>query len=118
MADETETEGGHAADEAAADDFVNGSWTYALQFKNIRAHGDQIGELTFRAPTGADMIAVGNPVLWDPSGDIEFDTRKLANMMSRLASVPTSAISEMDPRDTMTVAWMLARFFVPSFGRK
>ncbi len=85
--------------------------------KAVIANGDEVMELKFREPTGADIERIGNPVNIDMlSGEtpkITFDTKAMTQMMAMLAEVPPSTIRQMNPRDWNTAAWSLAAFFIP-----
>lgn len=84
--------------------------------KPISAHGDLLKELTLREPTGMDIINCGNPVKLDFSKtppEVTFDERKMAAMICTLASIPTSSVGKMHPKDWNTVAWVVAGFFIP-----
>lgn len=85
--------------------------------KAVPAHGEDVRELTFRPPTGADIMKCGNPVTFDPFVEparVGFDDAKMAAMMATLAAVPPSAIGKLDPRDFVSIAWKLSGFFLPA----
>ncbi|GJE45366.1 phage tail assembly protein [Methylobacterium soli] len=87
--------------------------------KPIKAHGEEIREITFRDPLGADILAVGNPVIVDMASDpprVTHDERKMAAMISRLGGIPTSSVAQMGPQDWVACAWLLTPFFVPMAG--
>ncbi len=98
---------------------TNGATSSVVQAlrKSVIANGDEVKELTFREPTGADIERVGNPVNIDMlSGDtpkITFDSKAMTQMMALLATVPPSTIRQMHPRDWNSAAWQLAHFFTP-----
>jgi len=86
----------------------------------IAAYGDEVKEITLREPTGADIIATGVPVIFDPLSSppkIDFDMLKMTEMLARLAAIPTSSFRTMDPRDLMTLAWGCSGFFLPEPGK-
>jgi len=85
----------------------------------IQAYGNEVTEIVFRKPTGMDIVQQGNPVIFDPISDpprITFDERKMTAMISALAKIPVSSVQQMDPRDWVACAWMVAPFFVPVPG--
>jgi hypothetical protein len=85
--------------------------------REIKAHGQMIGELHFRAPTGADMIDIGNPVEVDMSSNpvrITHNMRVMGQMIARLAGINPAAVREMEPNDIAACAWLLTDFFVPA----
>lgn len=92
--------------------------SFALS-RPVQAHGEDVSELSFREPTGSDIIAVGNPVVIDMASDppkISHDERKLAAMLARLAEVPPSTIGKMAPQDFVGAGWLITPFFVPTPG--
>ena len=94
---------------------------YTLELtRPIEAHGNTVTVLTFREPTARDLLAVGNPVIFDPISEppkILHDEKRMNAMMSMLAAVPPSSIATMHPRDWVTCAWGLTPFFVPVPGK-
>ncbi len=101
------------ADETAAP----GALTYRLK-KPIVAHGQTVDELTFRQPTGADIIDVGeNPVVLDMSRNpplITHNARAMAAMIARLAGINPAALRQIDPTDFTEVCWLLTDLFLPA----
>ena len=83
----------------------------------VPAHGEDVLELVFREPRGADIARCGNPVKINFAAeppDLSFDEAKMSRMMSALASVPESTIGLLTASDWMNCAWQVAGFFVPS----
>lgn len=98
-----------------AHEWIDGKYTFPLS-KPVMAHGDNVKEFVLREPTGADIIAVGNPVSFDPTGNgpsVQIDDARMAAMISRLASVPPSAVAALSPKDLINLGWALASFFMP-----
>jgi hypothetical protein len=101
------------ADETA---WIDGKYTFQLRKPIQNAAGEQIKELTFREPTGGDMIEAGNPVIFNAFGEettVSFNEKKLGAMISRLSNQPPSTIKNMSPKDFIDVGWLLASFFMP-----
>ncbi|GAC1040823.1 phage tail assembly protein [Rhizobium sp. No.120] len=93
----------------------NGKLKFNFDYE-IEAHGEQVKELTLREPTGADVIAVGNPVQFDPISDpprVLIDDKRMAAMISRLADVPPSSVAKLKPKDLISLGWFLTPFFMP-----
>jgi|SRR5215471_5220062 len=89
--------------------------TVRLLHKPIRnGKGEEIKELTFREPTGADVNRVGNPVRIDQEGEIIINDRRMYQMMANLSGVLTPMLERMDPRDYASCAYRLRNFFIPS----
>eukprot|EP01037_Dinobryon_pediforme_P017837 gene17837-18065_t len=80
------------------------------------AFGDKVDTLTLREPTGGDIMAIGNPVEFDPISDpprIKIDDTRMGNMIARLANVPPSSLRSMVPKDMINLGWILSNFFMP-----
>lgn len=93
----------------------NGKLKFPFDYE-IEAHGEQVKEFTLREPTGADVIAVGNPIQFDPISDpprVLVDDKRMAAMISRLADVPPSSVAKLKPKDLISLGWLLTSFFVP-----
>jgi len=85
-----------------------------LTRKPIRDNtGNEIKELSFRQPTGADINRYGLPVRIDVNGDVLMDERKMTLMMTALTGVMTPFLEQMDPRDWSSCAYRLRNFFLP-----
>lgn len=92
--------------------------TFSLS-RPIKVANEERMVLTFREPTAADIIAVGNPVIVDFDVDpvrITHDGKYMAGMISRLGNVPLSAVASMAPQDWVGCAWLLTSFFMPALG--
>lgn len=83
--------------------------------KPISAYGDEITVLRMRKPTGADIIAIGNPCPVNPYVDppeVKHDYKKVVQMVARLANVPSSSLERMEADDLIGLGWMIAPFFL------
>lgn len=78
----------------------------------ITAHGEDIKSLSFREPTGADIVRYGNPLALDGT----INESKMEGMMSALAGVPPSTIKQLKARDwnAINIALAVRYFFPPS----
>jgi hypothetical protein len=84
--------------------------------KSVIANGDEVNDLSFREPTGADIERHGNPVIFDFAEEgykPRYDTKSMTQMMAALASVPPSTIKALHPKDWNNIAICLSNFFVP-----
>lgn len=86
--------------------------------KPVLAHGEEVSELRFRAPTGKDLIELGNPVSVnvyadDPIQTVKVDWSIMGRMMSRLAGVPLSTIEALPPNVLTRAATELSPAFFP-----
>jgi hypothetical protein len=79
----------------------------------VQAHGETIKKLTFRRPTGADLIAVGDDPIVFLGNRYKPNPSVMAEMMTILAAVPMSTIKQLESEDFVTCEWALVRFFVP-----
>ena len=82
----------------------------------IKIAGETIKKITFREPTGGDLIQIGEkwPVNIDwTTGIVTPNPEIMANVMSVLAAVPPSTIDAMDAEDWSTCAHALMGFFPP-----
>jgi hypothetical protein len=89
--------------------------TIDLEFP-VMAHGDTVKKLTFRRPTGGDLMAMGAeyPIVIDwTTGRVTPHPECMGRMMGRLADVPPSTIKSMDAMDFATCAHALMPFFPP-----
>lgn len=83
----------------------------------INAYGEDVSVLKLRKPTGADLIAVGNPVKFSPftkPPTVEHDYPRIVEMAARLANVPSSSIAKLDPDELIMLAWAISPFFIPA----
>ena len=84
--------------------------------KPVMANGEMVKKLTFREPTGADMVQIGEkwPVNIDwQTGVVTPNPEIMGNVMSQLAAVPPSTIRSLRGKDFSTCAHALMGFFVP-----
>jgi hypothetical protein len=91
-------------------------WPIVVKLRHKSIFGnkrEQLEELSFREPTGADIIRLGNPVWINTSGEIMFDERKMTMMMAQLSGVLYPLLEAMHPQDWNSCAYRLRRFFLP-----
>jgi len=84
--------------------------------KAVMAHGEMVKSLTFRAPTGGDIMALGEhyPLLIDfNTGEVRLNPMPMGMIMSTLAQVPPSTIRLLTAKDWSTCAVALLGFFLP-----
>lgn len=81
----------------------------------VQAHGDTLKKITFRRPTGGDLMTLGGdyPINIDSMGYPRPNPMAMGLMMSTLASVPPSTIKSMDAKDWVVCAYALVNFFLP-----
>ena len=82
----------------------------------VMAHGEMIKKITFRRPTGADIMSLGDGypinINWQ-TGAVTPNAPVMGMMMSLLAAVPPSTIKALDAEDWSTCAHALMGFFPP-----
>lgn len=84
--------------------------------KPISAHDEKISELTFREPTGDDLMACGEmPFALETKKSgatlTHISTDALALYIERLAGIPMSSVKQMTPKDFMGAFGIVAGFF-------
>lgn len=85
-----------------------------LMHKPIRdTKNNLINELSFREPSAADIVRMGNPVRFDSNGEMIIDERKMTAVMAGLAMLFENDVLTMDPRDWNSCAYRLRPFFLP-----
>lgn len=95
---------------------LSNAWpiTVRLLYKPLRnMTGEEITQLTFREPTGADINRIGNPVRFNADGDTIIDDRRMMLVMANLSGVLSPILERMDPRDYNSCAYRLRSFFLP-----
>jgi hypothetical protein len=84
--------------------------------KPVMANGEMTKKLTFREPTGADMLQLGEkwPVNIDwQTGEVSPNPAVMANVISLLGAVPPSTVKALGAKDFSNCAHRLMGFFVP-----
>ena len=86
----------------------------------LKAHNEEITELTIRAPKAKDCAQIGMPykLLQDEDGgqQIIINAAVAARFLSALAKVPTSTIHAMEAPDFQAAIGALLSFFGESPG--
>ncbi len=78
--------------------------------KSIQAHGEEVRELTFREPEGADIIACGYPLQMG-NGTATPDAGAVAKYISRLAGIPAGAVGKLAAADFNACMQAIIPFF-------
>lgn len=89
----------------------------------VKAHGDEVGELTLREPTTKDIMEIGLPTLLVPSGDgqavgVEIRQKVVGRFISRLAQIPMSSVESLHPADFSRCSAVVMGFFEMSDGEE
>lgn len=92
--------------------------TIALS-KPIKAHGEDISELTLREPTVKDTIEVGQPfliIVGEGETGIRIQNKTVAAYIVRLAAVPQSTVEQMSLADFSAAQSAVLGFFGAGAG--
>jgi hypothetical protein len=84
--------------------------------KPVMANGEMVKKITFREPTGGDIMSLGDdfPINIDwATGRVTPNPKPMGDMMSVLAAVPPSTIKALSANDWSTCAHALMGFFTP-----
>jgi hypothetical protein len=85
-----------------------------LIHKKIRNNkNDEIDEVVFREPTGADINRYGSPIRMNPDGMFDINDRAMAMVMAALSGINLPFLERMDPRDWNSCAYRLKLYFQP-----
>lgn len=93
---------------------------FVVEYKlaqTIRAFDEDIEVIKLRKPNGADLIRIGNPVLFYPHAEpvkIEHDMPKMVTMISRLSGIPVGSLERLSTEDLLGLAWSISPFFIPA----
>lgn len=84
--------------------------------KPIKAHGDEVSELTLREPTTKDVIELGMPTLIIPGADgqstgIEIRQPVVARYVMRLAAIPMGSVEALSLSDFSLCTAAVMSFF-------
>jgi len=106
-------------EEEAEPELIPEVWPVKVKLLNKPIRGnknEELSELTFREPTGADINRIGNPVRVTIEGEILIDDKRMMLMMTALSGVMTPFLERMDPRDYASCAYRLRNFFLPNLA--
>lgn len=84
--------------------------------KPVKAHGDEVSELTLREPTTKDIIELGLPTLIIPGADgqstgVEIRQPVVARYISRLAAIPMGSVEALAVKDFSLCTAAVMGFF-------
>lgn len=85
----------------------------------VLAFNEEITELRFREPKGADISIVGVPAILDGASDpprILHDGEKMTLMIARLSGHSPGTIGKLSGTDWASCAWLITPFFMPRPG--
>ncbi|MDE2440505.1 MAG: phage tail assembly protein [Betaproteobacteria bacterium] len=84
--------------------------------KPIKAHGDEVSEISLREPTTKDIIELGLPTLIIPGADgqstgVEIRQPVVARYISRLAAIPMGSVEALAVKDFSLCTAAVMGFF-------
>jgi len=84
--------------------------------KPVTAHGEEIGEITLREPTTADVMEIGLPTLLIPGSDgesvgVEVRTKVIGQYISRLGAIPLASVKALSLADFTRCQGVVMGFF-------
>ena len=91
----------------------DGSTTIQLA-QPIRAHGEDVSELTLREPTVKDSMDLGQPflvILGDGDTGIRIQQKVIGQYIVRLAGIPMSSVEAMSLNDFSAAQAVVLGFF-------
>ena len=79
----------------------------------IKAHGEEVTELSIRRPTTQEARAIKLlPYTLGETGHPVADLEVAAKYLAVCAAIPAGAVNELDLSDLNTLAWMIVGFFL------
>lgn len=83
--------------------------------KPVKAHAEEVSELTLREPVPKDVMELGSPQLIVPSADgdtagVEIRGKVIGRYICRLASIPMSSVEALDIADFMKCQGVIMSF--------
>ena len=79
----------------------------------IKAHGEEVTELSIRRPTTQEARAIKLlPYTLGESGHPVADLEVAAKYLAVCAAIPAGSVNELDLSDLNTLAWMIVGFFL------
>lgn len=81
--------------------------------KPVKAHGEDVSELTLREPTTKDVRDLGFPYAIDIEGQsrLIFDANVVAKYVVKLAGVPMSSVDQLQLPDFQALQGVVQGFF-------
>ncbi len=89
----------------------------------VKAHGEDLHEITLRDVTTKDIMELGTPLLIIPSADgktagVEIRQTVIGKYVSRLAKIPPSSVEAIDPKDWSKFQAVVMGFFEETDGEE
>lgn len=77
----------------------------------LRVLKDDVAELTFREPTGADLVKCGYPMRFNGDGMTEVVTPAMSKMIAALAGIPPVSVERLSVPDWNACMTVVMDFF-------
>ncbi len=93
---------------------MSGTGAVLVLSRAIKAHGEDVEQITLRAPVVKDMIEIGQPFLiiaGDGETAVRVQNKTIAQYIVRLAQIPMSSVEQMAPADFTKAQAMVMDFF-------
>lgn len=87
--------------------------TKVMLHRPIRAHGEELRELTLREPTGRDLRICGLPYRVTQNEEVVVDGAVMARLVVNLAAIPMSSVDQLSAPDFQEVTGVVMGFFRP-----
>lgn len=85
----------------------------------IKAHDEELTELTLRRPTVQEVRAIKSlPYKIDQNDEISLDMETASRYIAVCAGIPPTSVNQLDLSDLHTLAWAVARFFMSAASAK
>lgn len=78
--------------------------------KSIKAHGEELTEITMRKPTGEEIMELGFPFSV-ADGDVTPKAKVVGRYIVKLAAIPLSSVGQISPEDFMSATAEVIGFF-------
>lgn len=91
---------------------IMGGIAHALT-KPIKAHGQEVSEVTLRRPTPKEVRQIGRVPYWLlESGQATPNMAVMADYLVVCLGIPESSVDQLDLVDLNTLSWLVAGFFL------
>jgi hypothetical protein len=89
--------------------------------KPIKAHNEDVTEITLREPTGQEILDIGFPYLIvigedDNTSAMQIQSKTVGKYISKLAGIPPSAVGQMCGADISALMGEVLSFFGVAAG--
>ncbi len=91
--------------------------------KPVKAHDEEVSEITLRKPVPKDVMELGSPQLLVPSADgesagVEIRAKVVGRYICRLASIPMNSVEALEIADFMKAQGVIMNFLASGGSEK